>query len=713
MPLHFAKDERFPAWKIVTLQHIVVATLLLLLFGYWRLQIKHHSEYVELAERNRIRNLPVIAARGRILDREGRILVDNFPAFSVLLMRESSGPLSPERMAGIARGLRLEVADVQDLVTRTAHLPRFQPVVLKQTATLEDVAFIESHRLEFPELDVIQVQQRLYPKHEVLAPVLGYVGEVSEDMIAQSSGRYRPGDVGGKFGVERQYDDVLSGRDGMRRVIVNSRGQEVGSMTAIDPVPGHDLRLTIDLDLQMVAEAALGDRAGAVVALDPRTGELLAMASHPSFDPNHFAHRIDREEWQRLMSDPLKPLMNKAIQAQLAPGSVFKLITGAAALETNTIKANYSLHCPGAVTIYGHTYHDWVWEKHRGHGSVDLHRAIVFSCDVYFYTLGKLLGIDRIAYFAKHLGLGSRTGIDLPSEDSGLIPSPEWAQRVFKRKWWAGETISVAIGQGAVQVTPLQVASTIGGIAMGGDRPRPHLAFRDQLLALGVNIPPDPLHSSPLRYDTVEALTRGMWGVVNEGGTGASAHEPGLDIAGKTGTAQVVSVQLMKSAHRKEFRNNGWFVGYSPSSGKPEIVVAVLVLGGEHSTVAVPVVREIIKAYQARKHPQRPPTYEAQLQAALRQDEKHSKSAVNCAPKVSQVRTYIAASSPEARLPAVAGRVMGDPNKSSARSGGVQRHLPIRERTAHSRTPRPAAHVMLRQSAGPLDGRPVAESSTP
>jgi penicillin-binding protein 2 len=498
----------------------------------------------------------------------------------------------------------------------------------------------------------------------------------------------------------------------MRRVIVNSRGQEVGSMTAIDPVPGHDLRLTIDMDLQMVAEAALGDRAGAVVALDPRTGEVLAMSSHPSFDPNHFAHRIDKDEWQRLTSDPLKPLMNKAIQAQLAPGSVFKLITGAAALETNTIKANYTLHCPGAVTIYGHTYHDWVWEKHRGHGTVDLHRAIVFSCDVYFYTLGKLLGIDRIAYFAKHLGLGARTGIDLPSEDAGLIPTPEWAQRVFKRKWWAGETISVAIGQGAVQVTPLQVASTVGGIAMGGERPRPHVAFGDQLLAPGIDPPHGIAQSFALRPDTVNALTRGMWGVVNEGGTGASAHEPGLDIAGKTGTAQVVSVELMKSAHKKEFRNNGWFVGYSPSAGRPEIVVAVLVLGGEHSTVAVPVAREIIKAYHARKHPQRPPTYEAQVNENAKGVEYQSRAAAPCRPNCAQPDTYLAANSLNSGWTRP-GRVVENGYSSSAPVRAARERPPSKERASQTHTPRRSAHMLVPQSTIPLGRRVMPESGTP
>jgi penicillin-binding protein 2 len=606
MEVRFPEHERLPAWKIAFFQYAIAVTFLGLLVGYWRIQIGQHRLYLDQAERNRVRNLPVIAPRGRILDRDGRVLADNFPAFSVLLMRENTSALSPERLQGIRRGLDLDPDELHRLMEHTARLPRFQPIVLKQSATLDDIAFVESHRLEYPELDLIQVQQRLYPRKEVAAATLGYVGEVSEDMIAKAGSPYRPGDVAGKFGIEREYDQILSGQDGLRRVIVNSRGEEMGSLDTINATPGNDLRLTIDLDLQMVAEAALGERPGAVVALDPRTGEVLAMVSHPSFDPNEFAKHIDREEWKELTDDPMKPLMNKAIQAQLAPGSVFKIVTATAALETGTIEPDYTLNCSGAVEIYGHTYHDWVFEKHRGHGSVNLHRAIIVSCDVYFYTLGKLLGIEKIDYFAKRLGLGARTGIDLPGEAAGLIPTPEWVEKVFKHKWYAGETMSVAIGQGAVVVTPLQLARMIAAVASGGAFSRPHLAFKDQLLALGVDPPDDTARSFPLGESTLEALTQGMWGVVNEdGGTGLDARCPGIDIAGKTGTAQVVSVDLMKSSGNAGYKNNAWFVGFSPVN-KPEIVVAALVLRGEHSTVAVPVAREVIKAYFDKKNGQKP-----------------------------------------------------------------------------------------------------------
>jgi penicillin-binding protein 2 len=617
MEFRFPEDERFPAWKITFFQCTVAAAFLGLLVGYWRLQIGQHFLYLKRAEHNRVRSLPIIAPRGRILDREGRILAYSLPAFSVLLERENASSLTPERLDEIARGLKLDPADVRTLVDQSKGLPRFQPIILKQTASLEDVSFVDSHQLEFPELNLIQVERRVYPLRTAASAVIGHVGEVSEEAIAQSDERYRPGDVVGKSGIERMYNQILEGKDGVRRVVVNSRGEEVGALDKVKPVPGHDLRLTIDLDLQVTAENSLGDREGAVVALDPRTGDVLAMVSHPSFDPNDFAGHLDPKIWEQLTSDPEKPLMNKAIQAHLAPGSVFKIITATAALETKTITPNYKLFCPGEVTIYGHTYHDWTyWVRRGGHGWVDLHRAIVVSCDVYFYTLGKMLGIDKLSFFAKQLGLGSRTGIDLPSEDPGLVPSPEWVGSVFHRPWYPGETMSVAIGQGAVAVTPLQLAYTLGGIAEGGVFHRPHLAFEKELKDFDVKYQADTVHRFPLKDSTVQTLTRGMWGVVNgEGGTGAGARCAGLDIAGKTGTAQVVSAELQEASGNR-YKNNAWFVGFSPSEN-PDIVVAALVMHGEHSSVAAPIARDVIKAYYERKFGPKPPGQQPQVQARL------------------------------------------------------------------------------------------------
>jgi penicillin-binding protein 2 len=608
MQVRFPEDERFPSWKITFLEYFIAAAFAGLLVGYWRLQIGQHTQLLEQAEHNRIRELPVIAPRGRILDRDGRVLVDNFPSFTILLNRENISQLTEAHVDKIAKALDLDPNDVEDQIQRSARLPRFQPIVVKQSASLKDVAYVDAHRSEFPEIDIIQSQQRFYPKHSVAAAVLGYVGEVSQTDLAKPGSNYRAGDLIGKFGIEKEYNSILRGRDGMRRVIVNSRGQEVGSLGTVDALPGHDLRLTLDLNLQLTAEAALGDKAGAVVALDPRTGEVLAMVSHPTFDPNDFTHHIPVDAWKQLTTDPQHPLMNKAIQAQLAPGSIFKIITGAAALETGTITPDFTVHCNGQVTIDGHTYHDWTWWKHQApHGDVDFHRGIVVSCDVYFYTLGKMLGIQKIDYFADHLGLGHRTGIDLPDEDSGLIPSPSWVRKVFHHPWWPGVTMSVAIGQGAVQVTPLQVAYVIGGIASGGDFPRPHLAFTQELENLGVDPTANSTIRFPLHESTVQAVTDGMWGVVNEpGGTGAAARCQGLNVAGKTGTAQVVSAGLQAAAHNANYRNNAWFVGYSPSPD-PDIAVAVLVMQGEHSSVAVPIAGDVIKAYYQEKDRNRTP----------------------------------------------------------------------------------------------------------
>lgn len=617
MQFRFPEDERFAQWKIVFFQYFAAAIFIILLGGYWRIQIGRHRQYLDQSERNRIRDLPVIAPRGRILDREGRVLVDNTPSFSVLLMREGPARLSPDQVEGIARGLQMDPQDLQDLLENSAHLPRFQPIVLKQSAGIADAAFVESHANEYPDLALIQVPERLYPYQTVASGVLGYLGEVSEDTIARPGSPYRPGDVVGKSGIEASYDSVLAGQDGTERVVVNSKGQQVGTLGTINATRGHDLRLTLDLDLQTAAENALGDHPGAIVALDPRTGEVLAMVSHPGFDPNEFARRIDPKEWLQLTTDPQKPLMNKAIQAQLAPGSIFKIFMAAAALETGAITPSFTVHCAGEVTIYGHTFHDWVWwEKRAGHGLVDLHRAIVVSCDVFFYTLGKMLGIDTIDKYATGLGLGSRTGIDLPSESSGLIPSPAWVEKVFKHPWWAGETISVAIGQGAVEVTPIQLAYALGGIASGGIFERPHLVFRDEQSPKPAKLEEDRERRFPLKESTVDALTRGMWGVVNEGGgTGVRARDASLDIAGKTGTAQVVSAGLQNASHSASFNNNAWFVGFSPSVN-PKIAVVALVMQGAHSAVAVPMVRDVIEAYYA-KHPSQKPPQQEMTQARL------------------------------------------------------------------------------------------------
>jgi penicillin-binding protein 2 len=616
MQFRFPEENRFPPWKISLLQYVMAAVFGVLLIGYWRLQVAEHGTYVEAAERNRIRALPIIAPRGRILDRQGRVLADNFPAFKILLRRDNPAIFQPSVIRDIALGLGLDPSALAAMIKAASRLPRFQPIVIKPSATLGDVAFVESHHLEYPELDTIQASQRLYPAHQLAAQVLGYVGEVSESEIAKPGSRYRPGDVVGKSGIEEEYNSLLMGQDGMQRLIVNSRGQEVGRLKSINAIPGHDIRLTLDLDLQMAAEKALGGQPGAVVVLNPQNGQVLAMVSHPAFDPNDFARHIDAAEWQQLVSNPQKPMMNKAIQAQLAPGSVFKIIVATAALETRTITPQFTIDSRGEEVIYGHVFHDWTfWTNHPGHGYISLHRAIVESCDDYFYIVGKMLGIRNIDYYARHLGLGQRTGIDLPGEEPGLVPSPAWVERVYKHPWWPGETISVAIGQGALMVTPLQLAYALGGIASGGVFHRPHLAFRNELNSFDIDPPINTTITFPLRPQTVNVVTKGMWGVVNESdGTGVGARSPGLDIGGKTGTAQVAS-EGTAMTDRARYRDNAWFVGLSPSF-EPQIAVAVLVVGGRESSVAAPIAGQIIKAYYAERQGGPPPAAQKRAQVS-------------------------------------------------------------------------------------------------
>jgi penicillin-binding protein 2 len=591
----FQNDGRLPQTRLAFASYFIVFMMSLLLLGFWKLQIVESDRYDQLAEQNRVRTIPVIAPRGTMLDREGRVLVDNYPSFSVLLLRDDIDEVD-RLLPQIADGMSLPVDELRQQLQEARGLPHFQPIVIKPEASPSDIAFIESHRADIPVLEMLMVHRRRYPRGGFMAHVSGYVGEVSSKQVEDSGGRYRPGDIVGKMGLERQYNERLMGTDGMRRVIVNSVGREVGRLEQTDAIPGKPIQLTIDYDLQAVAEKALAGRRGAVVALNPQTGEVLAMASQPSYDPNDFAVSISKDEWLQLNTDPEHPLIDRAIQAQLAPGSVFKIFMTAAMLESKAVPEDYKVFCPGYANFYGRIFHD---AEAEGHGTMDLHNAIVHSCDVYFYNVGKQLGIDRISYYATQFGLGRKTGIDLPGEESGLIPSEDWKQRVFHQKWYPGETISVSIGQGATVVTPMQLAYTIGGVAMGGSFRQPHLLTSDQ---------PSPEINFPISESTVETITQAMWGVVNEGGTAGASKLPGIEFCGKTGTAQVISAEGKQRAGQslKELRNNAWFVGFAPRRN-PEIVVAVLVQGGGFGAAsAAPIARDVVKMYYDKKNGVKP-----------------------------------------------------------------------------------------------------------
>ncbi|MGO8794976.1 MAG: penicillin-binding protein 2 [Candidatus Sulfotelmatobacter sp.] len=600
----FNRDDKVSAIRLTAAQYIILGIFLVLAYGLWKLQVMESGYYASAAEKNRIRNVPILAPRGKILDREGRVIVDNYPSFSALLLRDSSRDLNADADM-IAQGLHLDPNEVRARIRHFTAMPQYQPIFLKEDITPDELAFIDSHRNELPELDTIMAHRRLYPRNGFMAHLIGYVGEVTEDMLNQPQFElYNPGDVVGVSGVERQYNSALMGTNGARRELVNSHGREVGLLEETDAIPGKQLKLTVDIDLQIAAEEALAGKNGAVVAMDPHTGEILAMVSGPTFDPNDFAVKVTRDEWNKLVTDPDKPLLNKAIQAQLAPGSTFKIIMSVAGWQEG-IAQTMHVDCHGSAEFYGRRFGCWV---KGGHGEVTLEKAIYQSCDVFFYTLANKLGIERIAKYATMLGLGQKTGIDLPNEVSGVMPSEEWKIKNFKQKWFAGETISVGIGQGAIAITPVQLLRAISAISMGGKMVVPHVVNPEGL-------PPGYVETAnrtevktvPIDPEGWTFITDAMSRVLLPEGTAPSAHIPGIDIAGKTGSAQVVSLALRaKVKNDAEFAQNGWFVGFTPRRN-PDIVVCVLFQGGEHGKLAARLATQVIKAYvdKQRKTPQK------------------------------------------------------------------------------------------------------------
>ncbi len=598
-------DPKLASGKIAFFQYLCVGIFLFLISGFWELQVKKQESYSEMADRNRIKATPIVAPRGKILDRDGRVIVDNHVTWSLLLAREN---LKNEHLPGIAAGLNLDLDDLKAKLARFRKQPVYVPIVIKEDLSPEDLAFVESHRDPefYPELELLQAARRLYPQNGFAAHIIGYTGEISETELDDPQyTNYHPGDVIGKFGIERQYNDMLMGVDGQRQVMVDSRGNERQVIGTTEAKSGQRLQLSLDLDLQAVAELAMEGRQGATVAIDPRNGEILAMVSRPTFDPNKFTVRIRSKDWREYADDPDRPLFNRAIQAQLAPGSTFKPIMAVAGIDSGTVDEDTTFHCAGGASFYGH-YHA-CWQKH-GHGTISLHRAIQQSCDVYFYNLGNKMGIDTINHYAEMMGLGHKTGIDLPGEAPGLVPSSAWKIRTQRAKWYPGETISVAIGQGATIVSPLQLVTAIGSIAVGGKWFRPHLLMPDT-----PKVKPRTVVASER---AIQDSISGMCAVVNEaGGTGGRSRLPGVEVCGKTGTAQLTSA---KFAAGKNIKNNAWFVAYAPREN-PEIAVVTLVESGGHGTAAAPIVRDVLKAYfdkKAARHGEAPQPIRMEMPAS-------------------------------------------------------------------------------------------------
>ncbi len=581
----FRDDPKDAATKVAVFQYLTVLVFLFLISGFWQLQVQNPEHYTEAAEKNRIKSTPMLAPRGKILDRDGRAIVDNKSSYSLLLNRDM---IKWEHLPQIAEALSLDYEDLSTAIRRMKSQPQ---IIIKDQLTRDEIAWAESHRdaSSFPEMQLIRSWRRQYPQDGFAAHVVGYVGEISEsELDAPQFLDYHPGDIIGKDGLEKQYDKELRGVDGQQRVLVDNTGREREMLMSQEAEAGKDLKTTLDLDLQAVAELSMADKHGAVVALDPRSGDVLAMVSAPAYDPNKFTGRISRKDWNAMMTNPLKPMLNRATQAEFAPGSTFKPIVALAGLESGVVNPETTFHCGGGESFYG-TYRG-CW-RHTGHGSVALHYGIVQSCDVYFYNVGDRLGIDRLAHYAELAGFGHKTGIDLPNERESTMPSTRWKQRMFRQKWFAGETISVAIGQGAVTVSPLQLAAAIGGLSVGGNWYQPHLRKVDA---------PKLLRAGNLNPENVQQVIAGMYGVVNEGGTGRFAALPGIKVCGKTGTAQLISLQAQKGNVARNLQDNAWFVGFAPAEA-PEIVVVALFENGQHGDKAAWIVRDVMKAYFDKK----------------------------------------------------------------------------------------------------------------
>jgi penicillin-binding protein 2 len=607
------------------LQAMVVLLLGVLSVRLYVLQVVRGERYAEIAENQRRRRLPIPAPRGVIFDREGRVIVDSTPIYNVILSREDvKGKDLNSLVEPFAEGLMVDKEILRDYFEVVKTMPAFESIQVKQNATPGDIAWVEAHNLEYPELRVEQQPQRRYPANGSLAHVLGYVGEISPEQLKQQVSKdkgLKPGDIIGLSGIEQIYDDYLRGRDGYREVVVDSRGRIQDEIDTVPPVPGRDLVTTIDLDLQDAAEEQLKNsvtKRGVIISMDPNNGEILALASAPTFDPNLFSQRITtkegRKEYVDLLNDPQTPLLNRAIQSRYPPGSTWKIPMAVAGLQQGAITLDHStLVCGGGIQV-GNKFTRCM----GNHGTPDIKTAITHSCDGYFYRLGLKMGIDGIVEMVEEFDLNKRTGIDLPNEVVSWTPSREFKRRMQPRdpEWRDIDTVYSSFGQVYDIITPISLLRTIAAVAEDGHMYIPHLL--KEVKAFGTPGTPDyreavkfqPLDQSrpnpkviDIPDDIDHTVVQGMWQVVNAGGTGAGIQMAGFDIAGKTGTAQVVG--LGKDTGKN--KDHAWFVSYAPAY-KPEIAMLALIensgFGGSH---AAPAVRGVYDVYYRKTRHEEPP----------------------------------------------------------------------------------------------------------
>ncbi len=581
--------------RLPLLMVFIIAFAVALFTRLWYLQAIKGNYYQELAENNRIRPVKLRPPRGVIYDRNGRPIVENVLTFDISLVPEDAPDLDAtiDKLSSI---LKLSPASIRAALADAASVrTKYEPVKIQEEAPWDDVALIEAHQEDLPGAIIEPEHRRHYPYGGLASHQLGYIGKVS-----QTQRKLEQQDVGlltGQGGLEKVYDKYLRGFAGRRMIQVNAAGRKVKDLGIEEPKPGTDIYLTIDLDVQKAAEEGLGDRAGAVVAMDPNSGEILALASHPNYDPNLFPRGIAPKDWVRLANDPTHPLYNRAIQSVYPPGSTFKIIVALAGLESGVINPNEKITCRGFITSGRHSFRCW---KKGGHGPISFHQALVQSCDVYFYTMGERIGWDRIAEYARKLGYGSLTGILLPDEKQGLIPTTEWKKKRTGEPWYAGDTYINSIGQGFVLVSPIQACQMISAVANGGYFYRPTLLKQTRNRETGAVKTFSSERKSRIVLDAkaLEQVRRALAGVVNEpGGTGHGAQTPLAVVAGKTGTAQVIAQKVPGRKLGEKAQDHAWFISYAPADN-PKIAVAVLVEHGGHGgAAAAPVAKKVIEEY--------------------------------------------------------------------------------------------------------------------
>ena len=596
-----AEDKRRLSTRITAIQVVVLGCFLLLVGGFWFFQIAQHTKFREMADNNHQRTLALRAPRGVIFDRHGRVVVDNRPSFNISILREHSKNLN-RTISVLSSVTGVSAEEIREVVARHRHEPSYRPIVVIADATLDQIAAVAARRLdnELPEVVWQEVPTRKYPSDALAAHLVGYVGEASEAQLQETG--LTLGAIVGQTGVEKNYNTMLMGKDGARRVVVNSLGREISEIEKIAPVEGRRVQLTLDLAMQKAAEEGFRKFGywGSAIVIDPRSGDVLTLVSLPGYDPNAFMGGIDRAAYQALITDKLRPLQNRAIQGRYSPGSTFKLVVATAALQEGLITPSHTIYCGGGASFYGRHFK---CHLAGGHGSVDLRHAIEKSCNVYFYTLGNMLGVDRIHKWAVNLGLHGKSGIDLPNEQDSLVPSSEWKLQRTGERWYPGETISVAIGQGQNAVTPMGLAIMMTTLANGGQRHVPRLVKAvDEGKGWQEVATTNPYKPLKFKRDTVQAIHDGLWLAVNAAGTAVRARIDGRDVAGKTGTAQVISLLGRERARGtdRDLRDHGWFVFMAPRDN-PELAGVVFVEHGEHGYYGGTIARHIIETYYAEK----------------------------------------------------------------------------------------------------------------